>query len=296
MEMVVLDAPPQALRYLLPTSSARLRLNEVVGSKGRSGNEVGGMLALFSRAIEVHIDTRALAAELNLNRFTQITRNLATDKLWLFSFLQEQVRDKKIPDMREKAQHYNQIYKQLVQIEWELTSPTKTGGRIMTAEQTRHERAVRLYYPGFYSPFTKNDTGKYKSPSTRAIVRPIDIAAKSVIVDTLNLTEGEIKLEMRQALRAWLDIVASNQATGRAYLSDKTDSRIKEFVDFFYEQVFKGYAEGQRSLLNSRLNRFKNGCEAAFWDIVRERKAEFKAKGKPNQDLPDTSQPTDEEA
>lgn len=130
----------------------------------------------------------------------------------------------------------------------------------MTEIATRHERVTELYLQ-FYLPF--NDKGTW--PNSHAIVRPIDIAAKSILKDTLNLTPEEIKIEMFQALMSWLDIVDKKAATGRVIAhGERLQRLVQQFVDTFYSEVFVGYAEGQRSVLNSRLNRFKGGCEAVF--------------------------------
>jgi len=56
-------------------------------------------------------------------------------------------------------------------------------------------------------------------------------------------------------------------ATGKAIVHKypKLEDRLVwQFVEAFYKEVFLEYAEGERSLLNSRLNRFKGGCEEAF--------------------------------
>jgi len=130
----------------------------------------------------------------------------------------------------------------------------------MTKIATRHERLTEQYLK-FYLPF--NDERKW--PKSHAIVRPIDIAAKSILKDTLNLTAEEIKLEMVAALKAWLEIVDKKGATGRVIAHGKEQDRLVwQFVETFYNEIFLGYAEEQRSLLNSRLNRLKNACEEVF--------------------------------
>ena len=135
----------------------------------------------------------------------------------------------------------------------------------MTEIVTRHERVTDLYLQ-FYLPFNdKIIDGKRSWPKSHAIVQPIDIAAKCILKDTLNLTAEEIKLEMFQKLMSWLDIVANQGATGRVIASGNRRAQlVHQFVETFYSEVFLSYAEGQRSVLNSRLNRFKNGCEAVF--------------------------------
>src|SRR6266567_3330768 len=204
METVVLDAPHQSLRHLLPSSSARLRLDQLYGRRQVEGDWVGGTMTAFSRAIELHIDTERAGGDLKLERFTRIARDLETDQLFVFSFLKEQVRRDKLDLITGvKARHYNDIYHQFI------TYYHSTKGGIMQKIATRHERLTEQYLQ-FYLPF--NDKGKW--PNSHAIVRPIDIAAKSILKDTLNLTAEEIKLEMVAAIKAWLDIVNKKGATG----------------------------------------------------------------------------------
>lgn len=272
-ETVVLDAPHQAVRYLLP--SARLRLDELYGSmKERTvSNELSGSvgLAAFSRALELHMDTEAGKGDSHLGRFNRIARELATDKLWVFSFLQEQVRAEKLNAMPlNRAHHYVKIFEQL-------------GG-----DMTRHRQIVDLYSK-FYSPFSPTPGAKY--PASRAFVQPVDIVANRIITDTLNLTEDEIKLEARQEVLNRLDRIRNGDATGTARHKKPSFTEIqevKEFVDVFYKEIFLGYAEGQRSVLNSRLNRFKNGCEAAYSDMLWEkRQKRQQASDQVGEDLPD---------
>ncbi len=245
LETVVLDAPHQAIRHLLPTSSARLRLDELYGQRKFEGDWIGGVMAAFSRAIELHIDTERSGGDLKLERFTRIARDLETDQLYVFAFLKEQLRRDKIEGIpARKARHYNDIYYQFIRY-----YHTCKGEDFMTKVATRHERLTELYLQ-FYLPF--NDKGNW--PSSHAIVRPIDIAAKRLLKDTLNLTADEIKLEMVYALKSWLDIVDKKGATGRVIVHGKEQDRlIWQFVEAFYDEVFLGYAEGERSVLRECL-------------------------------------------
>ncbi len=261
LETVVLDAPHQAIRYALPQSSARLRLDELYGDR-KDGDWIGGAMAALSRLIEVHIDTERVGGDLKLERFSRIASNTQEDQLFLFSFLKEQVRRDKLDQLPgKKASHYNDLYQQFV------AYYHSTKGDAMKENATRHEKVTDLYLQ-FYLPFSDKInpiTGKKIWPKSHAIVRPIDIAAKCILKDTLNLTEEEIKLEMFQKLKAWLDIVEKKGATGKVVAhGPRLDTLVWQFVETFYQEVFCSYAQGRRSVLNSRLNRFKDGCEAVF--------------------------------
>ncbi len=116
LETVVLDAPHQSVRHLLPVSSARLRLDQLYGQRKEEGDWVGGMMAAFSRAIELHIDTERAGGDLKLERFARIARDLETDQFFVFSFLKEQMRRDKLDSISaKKASHYNTIYHQLTE-------------------------------------------------------------------------------------------------------------------------------------------------------------------------------------
>lgn len=92
---------------------------------------------------------------------------------------------------------------------------------------------------------------------------------------------------MAGKLLAWLEIVSHEGATGQAFIhrsdtvNEKEGHLVAEFVNYFYREIFKGYAEGERSVLNSRLNRFKNGCEVAF------RRRYYKNRGQSTDDPPE---------
>ncbi len=286
-ETLVLDTPHSSVRHLLPLAAERLRLDQLYGLRSQKGDSIGGVLEAFSRAIELHIDTERAGGDLKLERFTRIARDLETDQLFTFAFLKEQVRDHKMEFITgTKARHYNGIYQSLTY----YYHPTE--GAYMEKLMTRHEKITRLYL-AFYNPSKPNKSGrpretvpadttntvsstsnatKVKSnwPKSHAIVRPIDIAAKSILKDTINLSDEEIQLEMFQALRSWVDIVRKGEATGKVFFKDykDLDEKIWQFVRAFYQDVFCDYAEKQRSLLHSRLNRFKGGCEAVFTIIT----------------------------
>jgi CRISPR type I-D-associated protein Csc3/Cas10d len=212
-------------------------------------------MGALSRLIEIHVDTERVGGDLKLERFARIASNTREDQLFLFSFLKEQVRRDKLDQLPgKKASHYNDLYQQFV------AYYHFTKGDSMEAKATRHQRITDLYLQ-FYLPF--NEQGKW--PKSHAIVRPIDIAAQRILKDTLNLTPQEIRLEMFQALKSWLDIVDKKGATGRVIAhAQRQDALVWQFVEAFYNEVFCDYAQGQRSILNSRLNRFKGGCEAIF--------------------------------
>ncbi len=47
-------------------------------------------------------------------------------------------------------------------------------------------------------------------------------------------------------------------------IETKEEPAVREFVRYFHEQVFTVYCQKERGILRSRLNRFKDGCEAYY--------------------------------
>ncbi len=76
-------------------------------------------------------------------------------------------------------------------------------------------------------------------------------------------------MQIRGELKNWLDRVRNRQATGYAMfwgkdIDTKEAKALEEFVQGFYNEVFLDYCQGERGILRSRINRFKDGCEAYY--------------------------------
>ncbi|QBD80769.1 type I-D CRISPR-associated protein Cas10d/Csc3 [Ktedonosporobacter rubrisoli] len=255
-ETVLLDAPHASIYHLLAVPSPRLLLKDLYGERCHEAGALGGALAIFCRMIELHIDIEAVGLDPKFERFPKLVRDLITDPMFIFVLLKEQIRRSRLNVItRAKARHYHTIYRQLIA----YYHPTE-GARHMANSIARHEWITELYLR-FYSPF--GEKGSW--PSLYAIVRPIDIATRCILKDTLNMSAQEIKLEMAHALCAWLESVERKDAVGRV-LAHGIEQKllVLQFVETFYQEIFLGYAEGERCLLSSRLNRLKGGCEQAF--------------------------------
>jgi CRISPR type I-D-associated protein Csc3/Cas10d len=75
--------------------------------------------------------------------------------------------------------------------------------------------------------------------------------------------------QIQGEIKNWLDRVRSHQAKGYAVfwgkdIDAKEAPAIRNFITYFYNQVFSIYCQGERGILRSRLNRLKDGCEAYY--------------------------------
>jgi len=228
-ETVVIDAPHAYLTRLLRGN--RIRVNLLLDK-----------LSLLTNIYRVNLDTYAKQGRPEWKHLGGITRDLTTDPLYLFSYLRKQQRDEQRDALRgDRAAAYWNLYKTLVE-----------------ENVSKIERCVDLYTQFYHGGF-----------ESHSILKPVDIVAKAIIISPIDIESVDLQWQIRGELKNWLDRVRNRQATGRALfwgkdISEKEIGVLQDFVQFFYTEVFLNYCQGERGILRSRLNRFKDGCEAYY--------------------------------
>lgn len=238
-ETVFLDAPHAYLSRLLKGN--RLRVNQLLAK-----------LTLLASVYRVNLDTYAKQGKPEWKHLSGITRDLTTDALFLFSYLRKQQRDEQQARdalRSDRVAQYLHIYTTLLE---------ENLGKI--------EQCVDLYTV-FYR-------GGYKSHS---ILKPVDIVARAIIKSPTNIEPDDLLWQIRGEIKNWLDRVRDGHAEGwavipRKEIDEKQAPAIEQFVRYFYEDVFLNYCQGERGELRSRLNRFKDGCEAYYVDQRRKQR------------------------
>jgi CRISPR-associated protein Csc3 len=224
-ETVVFDGPHPYLGHLL--AADRIRIDSVYDNLVR----LAGIYML-------NIDTFADGPRPNWNQLNSVARRIATDPLWIFAYLRRHQRGEGF--YGGDASRYIRLYQQI--------------GGSMSLIKGCVDR-----YAGCYS-------GGYRSHS---ITKPVDMVAKAIINSEPKIDSEDLKLEIRGELMQWMDRVRGRQAEGYAKfwgkdVDGKEMPAIRDFVDYFYDEVFKGYCRGERGVLRSRINRFRDGCEAYY--------------------------------
>jgi hypothetical protein len=82
--------------------------------------------------------------------------------------------------------------------------------------------------------------------------------------------EDDTKLILIGELMRWTGSVMSDSAKG--FIKTKglkeqgknLNEGLKDFAEYFYDEIFKKYCHSDISLLRSRLNGFLGGCEAYY--------------------------------
>ncbi len=237
-ETTIFDAPHPYLDRLL--KGKRIRVNQLERK-----------LKLLSSLYTVNLDTNAERGKPQWQHLSAIARDLDTDPLLLFSYLHEQERRDESRSFRTKdAARYLHIYEE-----------------ILEADVSKIEQCVNLYTV-FYRG------GSWKSHS---VLKPVDIVAKAIINSPLDIEDADLLWQMQGELKNWLDRVRGGQATGYAVFHSKEiteleEPAIREFVLFFYKAVFKEYCQGERGILRSRINQFKDGCEAYYMHLIHQQR------------------------
>ncbi len=226
-ETVVFDAPHPYLDYILKGKSIRV-------------NRLLPTLRLLTSIYRVNIDTYANKGKPEWGHLSAIARDLATDPLFLFSYLRKQDR-------------INAAYSSPVALYLHIYE------HVMEADMSKIRHCVDRY-TRFYS-------GGYQSHS---ILKPVDIVARAIINSPLGIEEEDLLWQIRGEIQNWLDRVRSRQASGWAVfyskkeITEKEEPAVEAFVRGFYQEVFLDYCQGERGILRSRINRFKDGCEAYY--------------------------------
>jgi len=225
-ETVIFDAPHPYLDRLL--KGKRVRVNELLKK-----------IRLLTSIYSVNLDTFAKQGKPEWKHLSRIARDLETDPLFLFSYLRKQQRADSL--YASEVDQYIHIYQKILE---------EDLGNIQNCVDR---------YTVFYR-------GGYQSHS---ILKPVDIVAKAIINSPMNIEEDDLLWQIQGELKSWLDRVRSRQATGYALFWGKdVDSHeapaVREFVRYFNNEVFLNYCQGERGILRSRLNRFKDGCEAYY--------------------------------
>src|SRR6266581_1822718 len=228
-ETVIFDAPHPYLDRLL--KEKRVRVNEIMHK-----------LRVLTSIYQVNIDTYAKQGKPEWKHLSAIARDLETDPLYLFSYLKKQQRGESL--YANDVEHYLHIYETILE---------EDLGNI--------QRCVD-HYVVFYR-------GGYQSHS---ILKPVDIVAKAIINSPLNIEKDDLLWQIQGELKNWLDRVRSHQAKGYAMfwgkdIDTKEAPAIEAFVKGFYDEVFMDYCQGERGILRSRINRFKDGCEAYYTNL-----------------------------
>lgn len=227
-ESVFYDSIHPAYRFILKDTA--IRLDSVEENLKR-------LLALFTMHYETFKDKWTL--------LNQEMREVATDPISVFSYFDQKIRQQDSKKLSGK------VVQEIAQIYWDVFKVL--GGEKMGLISETVDKYTKFY--------------RAKGFSHYGMARPLRIASESVIKSSTTLPDEDIKLQIIGEIMEWLDRIRSGGAEG--YMPKRVGGptlieAVKDFVDYFYGEVFKKYSEGDRALLKKKVNDFSSGCVAYY--------------------------------
>lgn len=265
-ETVFLDSAPQAFKVL--TKRDRFRLDYILEGWQEEDKNYPAPLNVLTAAYAIHLDVNAKQGKSGYNpnwgKLTELAKDLETSPLYVFNYLNQWVRRHDVDTARiEKiklyAYHFYLCFDAYAQYDfttkkWTMTEQSKLNHPLKLTELYRvFYRAKKLY-----------------SPKANAVLKPIDIAANTILKAESTVFYGETLVHAVAAeITKLMDRVHAGTADGTWKFTnqerDKERQAILEFARYFVEEVFEKSFSGDRARLAGRqINLIKNTCEFLY--------------------------------
>jgi CRISPR-associated protein Csc3 len=263
-ETVFLDSAPHAFRTLV--KSDRFRLDYILEGWEEYGIQYPAPLNVLTAAYAIHLDVNARQGktgyDANWGKFTELARDFETSPLNVFAYLNKWVRNQKVETARiEKIKLYTYHF-------YPCFDPYAKFN--LTEEQLIVEEKSNLNHPKnlteLYRRFYR--ANKKFNPKANAVLKPIDIAAETILKADSSVFEGEtLTLAVAAEIFKLMDRVHSSTAEGRWIMNKREEERqaVLEFARYFVEDVFnKSFAKDRARLAGRQLNLIRDTCEFLY--------------------------------
>ncbi|BDA71403.1 hypothetical protein CAL7716_055690 [Calothrix sp. PCC 7716] len=263
-ESVFLDSAPHAFRTLVGRD--RFRLDYILDGWVDNGKSYPAPLNILTAAYAIHIDVNAKVGksgyDANWGRFTELASCIETSPLYVFSYLNRWVRSQgvetaRIEKIRLYAYHFYPCFDPYAKYnfqsqEWEL----------MSESQLNHPYKLTQLYRKFYR------ANKRYNPKSNAVLKPIDVAAETILKAEMSIFSGETLIAAVAAeVFKLMDRVHSSTAEGRWMMSKREEERqaVLDFARYLVVEVFEKSFAGDRARLAGRqLNLLRDTCEFLY--------------------------------
>jgi CRISPR-associated protein Csc3 len=264
-ESVFLDSAPHAFRTLV--GQDRFRLDHILeGWTDDNGTQQPAPLNTLTAAYAIHMDVNSKQGkggyDANWGRFTELAEDIETSPLYTFSYLAKWSRGQKSeapsPQKIKLYAYYfytcfdpHAIYN-FEQEEWTLTPDSPLN----------HPKKLTELYRAFYR------ANKRYNPKANAVLKPIDIAADTLLKAELSMFHDEALIAVVAAeICKLMDRVRASTAEGRWVINDREQERqaVLDFARYFVSEVFETAFAGDRARLAGRqLNLIRDTCEFLY--------------------------------
>ncbi len=263
-ESVFLDSAPHAFRALVRRD--RFRLDYILKGWNENGTQYPAPLNVLTAAYAIHLDVNARQGksgyDANWGRFTELAKDFETSPLYVFSYLNRWVRNQgvetaRIEKIRLYTYHFYPCFDPYVKYDTAME-------QLIVEEKSslNHPKKLTDLYRKFYR------ANKRYNPKSNAVLKPIDIAAETILKADLSVFHGETLVVVVAAeVFKLMDRVHSSTAEGRWVISKREEERLAvlDFAQYFVVEVFEKSFAGDRARLAGRqLNLIRDTCEFLY--------------------------------
>ncbi|AFZ00743.1 type I-D CRISPR-associated protein Cas10d/Csc3 [Calothrix sp. PCC 6303] len=263
-ESVFLDSAPHAFRTLVGRD--RFRLDYILEGWTENNKSYPAPLNVLTAAYAIHIDVNAKSGksgyDANWGRFTELAKDFETTPLYVFAYLNRWVRSQgvetaRIEKIRLYAHKFYPCFDPYAQYDFESKE-----WKLMPESQLNHPKKLTDLYRKFYR------ANKRYNPKSNAVLKPIDIAAETILKAEVSVFSGETLVAAVAAeVFKLMDRVHANTADGRWVMSKREEERqaVLDFARYFVMDVFENSFSSDRARLAGRqLNLIKDTCEFLY--------------------------------
>jgi CRISPR-associated protein Csc3 len=263
-ETVFLDSPPQALRVL--TGRDRVRLDAILnGWQDTQQKQYPSPLNALTAAYAIHLDVNPKRSNSGYNpnwgKLSELAANLETSPLYVFSYLKQWTRGKEVDTpslarIKLYANHFYPCFDPNVAFNSEELIVNDTNSPL------NHPKELTKRFRTFYR------ANKKYNPKANAILKPIEVAADTILKADTSVFTGETLVDVVAAeVNKLMDRVRASTAEGRWVISQREEERqaVWEFARYFVEEVFeKSFSRDRARLAGRQLNLLKDTCEFLY--------------------------------
>jgi CRISPR-associated protein Csc3 len=263
-ETVFLDSAPHAFRTLVKRD--RFRLDYILEGSEEYGIQYPAPLNVLTAAYAIHLDVNAKQGktgyDANWGKFTELAKDFETSPLHVFAYLNKWVRNQKLETARiDKIKLYTYHFYPCFDPYAKFNS-TQEKLIVESRSTLNHPQNLTELYRRFYR------ANKRFNPKANAVLKPIDIAADTILKADSCVFDGEtLTLAVAAEIVKLMDRVHSSTAEGRWIMSKREEERqaVLEFAKYFVEDVFDGCFKSDRARLAGRqLNLIRDTCEFLY--------------------------------
>ena len=251
-ETVVLDAPHSFVRHILRQDKLRI-------------DEIEPALQKVAASYDINVDVFQKGRETKWQHLNEIARNIDTDPLYVFHYMETFRRKKKWDNFPKPRDGELSIPERYIQIYHHI------GGEKMSMIEEISKRCFK-----FYSTYNRRTKRHNFAPNSvlKVITRVEDV----IINSDPKICPTDLKYQAIGEVSNMMRLIHLGSAQGSWRLPpDEETSAIHDFVEYFYDEVFMKNYNGERALLRQARNRFNAGINAWYqvnWRQFQTKKAE----------------------